>query len=325
VITPESPVVTPVEPKEPIILLHALSNISSPQTLKLKGYIKHRQVVVLIDSGSTHNFIHRRIIDEIHCFVFHVSNFQILIANGGTMKCGGCCENFKLQMSDYHLKTHMFSISMGGCDIFLRVEWIRTLGPIIMVYQELYMSFTQDAHPYTLRGLQAGSPKIIISHRMEKMLNKGHYGVISQFNSIQVTKQTSQVVPPSLQLILDKYPKVFEVPTSLPPFKGEHDHSIPLLPGSQPLNVRPYRYQFAQKNEIENMVKELLEVGVIHPSTNPYSSPVVMVLKKEVTWRMYPNFHALNKLNIKDKFPIPVIDDLLDELQGVSVFTKLEQ
>jgi hypothetical protein len=159
---------------------------------------------------------------------------------------------------------------------------------------------------------------------MEKMLKKGHHGVIAQFHAIQVTDQASLVVPPSLQLILDKYPKVFEVPTNLPPSRGEHDHSIPLLPGSQPPNVRPYRYPFSQKNEIEKMVQELLEAGVILPSTNPYSSPMVMVLKKEGTWRMCPDFHALNKLTIKDKFPIPVIDDLLDELQGACVFTKLD-
>jgi hypothetical protein len=146
----EDSVATPVEPEEPVISLHALSGISSPQTLKIKGYIKHRSVMVLIDSGSTHNFIHRRLTEELHCFVHPVSNFQILIANGGTMKCGGRCENVKLQMGDYHLKTHMFSISMGGCDIVLGVEWLHTLGPITMDYQDLYMSFTQEAHTYTL-------------------------------------------------------------------------------------------------------------------------------------------------------------------------------
>jgi hypothetical protein len=138
-----------VETEEPVISLHALSGISAPQTLKIKGYIKHRPIAVLIDSGSTHNFIHYRLAEEIHCFVRPVSNFQILIANGGMMKCGGRCENVKLQMGDYHLKTHMFSIAMGGCDIVLSVEWLRIPGPIIMDYQELYMSFTQEAHNYT--------------------------------------------------------------------------------------------------------------------------------------------------------------------------------
>jgi hypothetical protein len=103
--------------------------------LKLKGYIKHCLVVVLTDSGSTHNFIYRKLANEIHFFVFHVSNFHILIVNGGEIKCGGHCENVKLQMDDYTLKNHMFSISMGGCDIVLGVKWLHTLGPITMDYQ----------------------------------------------------------------------------------------------------------------------------------------------------------------------------------------------
>jgi hypothetical protein len=72
------------------------------------------------------------------------------------------------------------------------------------------------------------------------------------------------------------------------------------------------------------MVQELCNAGIIHPSTSPYSSPMVMVLKKEGFWRMCPEFRALNKLSIKEKFPIPVIDDLLDELSGAHFFTKLD-
>jgi hypothetical protein len=72
------------------------------------------------------------------------------------------------------------------------------------------------------------------------------------------------------------------------------------------------------------MVQEFLNAGIIHPSTSSHSSPMVMVLKKEGSWRMCPEFHALNKLSIKEKFPIPVIDELLDELSGAQFFTKLD-
>jgi hypothetical protein len=117
---------------------------------------------------------------------------------------------------------------------------------------------------------------------------------------------------------------VFSTPQGLPPSHGVHDHSIPLIPESLPPNICLYRHPFSQKNEIEKMVQELLTAGIIRPSTTPYSSPIVMFLKKEGSWRMCPDFPALNKLTIKDKFPIPVIDDLLDELSGAQFFTKLD-
>jgi len=157
---------------------------------------------------------------------------------------------------------------------------------------------------------------------MEKLLKKGHSSVIAQLHAIQATE--TPPVPQDLQALLSKHQMVFSTPQGIPPSYGVHDHSIPLVPGSLPPNIRPYRHPFAQKNEIEKMVQELLTAGVIRPSMSPYSSPVVMVLKKEGSWRMCPDFHALNKLTIKDKFPIPVIDDLLDELSGAQFFTKLD-
>jgi hypothetical protein len=120
-------------------------------------------------------------------------------------------------------------------------------------------------------------------------------------------------VPQDLQSVLSKHQVVFSTPQGLSPSHGVHDHSIPLIPGSLPPNIRPYHHPFSQKNEIEKMVQELLNAGVIRPSTSPYSFPVVMILKKEGSWHMCPDFRALNKLTIKDKFPIPVIDDLLDD------------
>jgi hypothetical protein len=135
---------------------------------------------------------------------------------------------------------------------------------------------------------------------------------------------TTPYVPQDLQSILSKHQLVFSTPQGLLPSCGVHDHSIPFIPGSLPANIRPYRHPFSQKNEIEKIVQELLNVGIILPSTSPYSSLVVMVLKKEGSWCMCPNFRALKKLTIKDKFPIPVIDDLLDELSGTQFFTKLD-
>jgi hypothetical protein len=303
----ESPEPTDITPPsdppevEPVISLNALTGFSAPQTLKLIGYIKHRKVIILVDSGSTHNFIHRRIAQETNCYIRAVNNFQIMIANGGSMKCGGRCENVCLQIGDYHLKSHMFSIDMGGCDIVLGADWLRTLGPILMDFKELTMQFDQEGQQYKFQGITVGSPEIISSHRMEKLLKKGHSGVISQLHAIQATETPS--VPQDLQSILSKHQVVFSTPQGLPPSRGVHDHSIPLVPGSLPPNIRPYRHPFSQKNEIEKMVQELLNAGVIRPSTSPYSSPVVMVMKKEGSWCMCPDFVPSTNSPLKTNFP----------------------
>jgi hypothetical protein len=97
-----------------------------------------------MDSGSTHNFIHRCISQEVNCYICVVNNFQIMISNGGSMKCGGRCENVRIQIGQYHLKSHMFATDMGGCEIVLGVEWLHTLGPIVMDFKYLTMQFQQE-------------------------------------------------------------------------------------------------------------------------------------------------------------------------------------
>jgi hypothetical protein len=195
---------------EPIISLNSLTDFSTPQTLKISGYIKHQKVIILVDSGSTHNFIHHRIAQETHCYIHAFNNFQIMIANGGSMKCGGRCENVCLQIGDYHLKSHMFSINMGGRDIVLGADWLRTLGPILMDFKELTMQFNQEGHQYNFQGITVGSLEIISSPRMENLLKKGHFGVIAQLHAIEATE--TPLVPQDLQAILSEHQLVFSTP-----------------------------------------------------------------------------------------------------------------
>eukprot|EP00253_Pinus_taeda_P028905 PITA_28905 len=306
------------EQMKPTISCNALVGITTPQTIKIEGQIKKKKVIVLIDSGSTHNSIHCKVAKESNCFLYPAPECQVMVANGGTINFSGKCHNIKLSMGEYGLTSPMLSIPMGGADVVLGVQWLQSLGTIAFNFQELFIKFSTEGKEVELRGIAGKPGKIISSNVMTKLLKKDQGGVIAQLCSLDVSTSESSISPD-----LQKFSKVFETPKSLPPIR-DHDHAIHLIPGSVPPNIRPYRYPYAQKSEIERMVTEMLEASIIQPSQSFFSAPVVLVHKKDGSWRICPDYMELNKLTIKDKFPIPVIDELLDELHGSIYFTKLD-
>ena len=101
--------------------------------------------------------------------------------------------------------------------------------------------------------------------------------------------KTQQKVHHLVAMVLDTYAEVFEEPRGLPSHR-KYDHTIPLLPGASLVNLRPYKYNPMQKNEIEKQVKEMLAQGVIQPSSSPFASPALLVGKKDLTWHLCVDF-----------------------------------
>jgi hypothetical protein len=126
-----------------------------------------------------------------------------------------------------------------------------------------------------------------------------------------------------LQSLLEVYADIFANPSGLPP-QRRHDHIIHILPGTAPVAVRPYRYPQLLKDEVERQCTDMLAQGTILPPTSPFSSPVLLVKKTDKSWRFCVDYRALNEKTVKDKFPIPVVDELLDELHGARFFTKID-
>jgi hypothetical protein len=126
-----------------------------------------------------------------------------------------------------------------------------------------------------------------------------------------------------LDALLQQLPDVFLEPRGLPPTRP-YDHRIHLLPGTAPVAVGPYRYLHQQKDELERQCTTMLTKGIIRPSTSPFSALVLLVRKADGSWRFCIEYRALNARTWKDKYPIPVVDELLDELHGARFFTKLD-
>jgi hypothetical protein len=141
---------------------------------------------------------------------------------------------------------------------------------------------------------------------------------------VQVDKKGHPHYSQDIQKIIDSHNKVFEpIPPEAPLDRG-FEHIIQLEEGEKPVITTPYRYPKKYKDEIEKAIKELLDMGHIRSSSSPFPSSVVLVKKKDETMRMCIDYRALNKKTIKNRYPIPRIDELLDELHGVFYFTKID-
>jgi len=116
---------------------------------------------------------------------------------------------------------------------------------------------------------------------------------------------------------------VMTLPKELPPSRSV-DHAIDLIPGQSPPSRAPYRLAPIELEELKRLLSELLESGFIVPSKSPYGALIIFVKKKDGSLHMCVDYWALNKMMVKNKYPLPHIDDLLDHLQGATIFSSLD-
>jgi hypothetical protein len=123
--------------------------------------------------------------------------------------------------------------------------------------------------------------------------------------------------------VVNEFSDVFleELP-GMPPDR-DIEFVIDLMPGTAPTYKRPYMMATQQLAKLKEHIKELLEKGYIHPSSYPWGAPVIFVSKKDGTERLLMDYYALNDVTIKNKYPLPRIDDLFNQLRGMCVFSKI--
>ncbi|KAJ0436024.1 putative nucleotidyltransferase, Ribonuclease H [Helianthus annuus] len=302
------------------ISFHAITGAVHPQTLRLPGKMLHKDVVVLVDGGSTHNFIEQALVDRFGLLIDRAITFEVIVGNRDKVLCPGRVKNLSLIIQGYTISADFWVLPVAACPVVLGIQWLKTLGPVETDYKNLTLGFTLSGARHTLQGLKATELQALPTSEFVALQGLAY---LLQIAPVGEAESTNHVPCMAIQEVLKRYDQVFQEPRGLPPIRF-HDHHIPLLPNARPVSSRPYRQPYYQKSEIEKQVRELLHQGLIRPSHSPFASPVLLVKKSDGTWRFCVDYRALNDITIKDKYPIPVIDELLDELYGATIYSKLD-
>ncbi|OMO81561.1 reverse transcriptase [Corchorus capsularis] len=276
-----------VGPDDFQVSFHALYGQSQHRCLKLIAKIAGQYFNVLIDSGSTHNLVQPRVAKFLNLVVQPSPPLSVSVGNGASLQCSGRVTDLQIDLQQHQFKLDLYILDIHGAEVVLGVQWLSQLGPILMDFSGLTMTFLHEGEMVTLSG--SGPPQTLA-------LSLAQFRRLAQTDAIdsahllamaEAAQETSPLhfpqTPPELYELLCSFSHIFEPPKGLPPARP-HDHQIHLLPGTPPINVKPYRYPYAQKQDMERLITEIFS-------------------------------HFRRPLRVPE---------LIDELHGASVFSKID-
>ncbi|XP_075092058.1 uncharacterized protein LOC142172173 [Nicotiana tabacum] len=233
------------------ISLNALSGTVTSNTIKLKGMYGKQKLIVL------------------GCVIKEDAPMRVTAGNGSHLMSYHSCPSFKWKIHGIEFEHKLRLLDVGGCDMVLGVDWIRKHNPVLFDFIGYRLQVSVNGKRVELKGFsEEGQLQAMTASGVKQLLKKGQVIWAHLFSiSAKEVKVTAEL-PEEIRLVLQGFLKVFAEPKTLPPRK-DHDYSIPLKPNAAPVSIRPYRYNYFQKNEIEKQVNEMLTNGIIQPSHSP--------------------------------------------------------
>ncbi|XP_016900785.2 uncharacterized protein LOC107991020 [Cucumis melo] len=234
------------------IELKIIMSLSSKGTMKFKGVLI---VVVLINSGATHNFIHKKIVEE-RKLPKEVTPFGVTIGNGTWRQGQGICKRGKLKLNELCIVAGFLVVELGIMDLVLGMQWLNSTGIMRVHWPSLTMTFWVGERQMVLKG----DPTVIKAECSLKTLGKTWeeevqgFLVEMQFYEVETEEDYDEEIQikgdkedlPMIKALLERYSDIIEMPRELPP-KRSINHHILTLPEQKPINVRPYKYSMLRK------------------------------------------------------------------------------
>ncbi|WVZ76818.1 LOW QUALITY PROTEIN: hypothetical protein U9M48_024749 [Paspalum notatum var. saurae] len=267
----------------PVISLLAMAGLHTNRTMHMPAMIHGKRLVTLLDTSSTHNFVNTDIAAALGLQFTTCRELCVTVANGNKVAYQGRADHVPMMVQPEPFDVNFYAIPLGGFDVVLGVAFLCTVGPILWDLDRLCLSFRRQDRRVQWQGIGTSTRPA---------------------TALSITAGDR----PLLEDLLTAFDDVFAAPTGLPPARA-CNHRIHLRPSTPSVVVRPYRYAQLQKDELERQ-----HIGLLR--ARPPRQ------KQDASWRFCIDYRALNDATAKDKLPIPVVDELLDELHGACFFTK---
>jgi hypothetical protein len=258
---------------------------------------------VLFDTGATHLFITASWVEAHNLPITTMSTPIQIDSAGGRIRAHSICLNVSVEIRGIAFPANLIVMGTQGIDVILGMNWLDKYQAVISCDKRT-IKLMSPLGEEVVTELVPPEPKKVSCYQM--------------------AVDSSEADPLEIIKVVSEFPDVF--PKDLPGMPPERkvEFAIELLLGTVPIFKRAYRVSGPELVELKKQIDELSGKGYIRPSTSPWAAPVLFVEKKDGTRRMCIDYRALNEVTIKNKYPLPRIEDLFDQLRGASVFSKID-
>ena len=319
---------------------HILAVRSDTELQVFRGVVNGQAVNILLDSGAAGNFISKSFIDEFKLIAKKKDPSepvtQALMADGTAYDMDQSVPRVKIKIKNYRDTVDLDVVPLDSAyQVILGQPWLSRINPRID-FEQKTVAFTHRSrkHFWKCRPTTPSDVVPLSAVQFRRVLKKRPTSQmflcnvrINEDGEVEIDSQSTTAAEAEqlLKEILKDYKDVFpeKLPTGLPP-KRSLDHRIDLEPGAQPTYRPDYKKSLPEYDEMKRQITEMLESGEIQPSVSPYGAPVLFVKKQDGSLRMCIDYRALNKQTIKNKYPLPRIEEMLDRLGKAKYFTKLD-
>jgi hypothetical protein len=275
---------------------------------------------VLFDLGATHSLISSSYVKLCRLSIESLEhNICIATPTGDTITYRKYVGNCPIKIEGRVLPAKLAVFGMLAFDVILGIDWLSKYKANIDCHRKEVTFRPHDMEEFTFYGSNVGStPPLLSAIQAIKNVREGAQAYLAYVQAKPEVRTKLEDIP-----VVCNYPDVFSEVTGLP-LDREIEFSIDLMPATQPIHKAPYRMAPTELQELKEQLQELFDRGFIWPSVSPWGAPVLFVKKKDGSMRMCIDYRELNRVTVKNRYPLRRIDDLFDQLKGASVFSKID-